>query len=169
MKKWLIVLSVLASLLLGASVASAQDGVETSPFINLGDFHFGVGKANVALFVTPDKSSPDSIALGSVLDLAWLDLQIAEMEIDPAIGLAVYHNGGGETRFGPTLTIHADAPIQWLFENITGWVVSDETAERIGESTELRLGVTYAWEVNDFEFDDPEARFVLMAGIKLEF
>jgi len=154
-----------------SGVAVAQDGEdEAAPIFNVGEIGYGIGSANVALFLTPDKSSSNSIAVGSQLDLVWLDFDILELSIDPALGVGVYQLASDETRFGPTLTIHADAPIQWVFEQVTGWVVSDETAKSIGEATELRLGATYAWEVdNDLTFHDPEARFVLMAGITLKF
>jgi len=154
-----------------SGVAVAQDAEPTpAPVFDYGGFDFGLGKANVALFLTPDRTAADSIAVGSVLDLVWADIDVLGIDVDPALGAGIYHNTAEETRFGPVLTIHADAPVQWLFEEITGWVVNDETAAAIGDSVELRLGGGYFWRVeSDFTFSDPEARFTAMAGITLEF
>jgi len=185
MKRWLIVLSLLASLLLGASVVSAQDGVD-NPLnftIDVSDavkVDLGFNDAVPAVFVSPKAEKDAKTAIGALVDL--ITVRIEETgderliigllkESDPAFGIGTYYDGEGDTRAGPVLTVKMSRPIQWLVKEVTGWVVQESTAAAMGDKIDARIGAAYTAKVDtdNWKLYDWEMNLVGTIGVTLSF
>ena len=172
MRKLLIALVVLASLLLGTSVsvAIAQDGASSSDnplniTIDISDavkVDLGFNDATPAMFVSPKMDENATMAIGGLVDIATLRFVETGEEgfvlallkgTDPALGAGYYHDDQGDTHAGPVLTIKMSYPIEWLVTEFTGWEV-------LGDKIDVRVGAAYTGELE----------LVFTAGIKvLEF
>ena len=170
--------------MLGTS-ARAQDGAD-NPLnftIDISDsvkLDLGLNDAVPALFVSPKMDGNAKMALGALVDLVTVRIEETGderlvvgllKESDPALGVGTYHNEAGDSRGGPVLTVKMNRPVQWLVEEITGWVVQQSTAEAIGDKVDTRVGAAYTAKIDtdNWTLDDWELDLVFTVGVTLEF
>jgi len=184
MKRLLVALMMAAALALPFG-AVAQEEVD-NPF-NLSfelsenvTLDVGFNDVTPVLFVSTETSENSEISLGVLVDVITLEIQESGdepvligllKETDPAIGVASYHDAGGDTRAGIAATAKFSRPLQWGFKTFAGLIVDEGPADSFGEMFETRAGLAYTGKVamGNYSMSDWQMDAVFSVGLIINF
>jgi len=184
MKRLLVALMMAAVLAL--PFGTAAQAVDDNPF-NLSfelsenvTLDVGFNEVTPVLFINTETSEDSEISLGVLVDVITLDIQESGdepvligllKETDPALGVATYHDAGGDTRAGIAATAKFSRPLQWGFRTFAGLIVDEGPADTFGEMFEARAGLAYTWEVDTEEWSLRDGRLdaVFSIGMVINF
>ena len=184
MKRLLVALMMAAVLALPfGMVAQAVDNNPLNLSFELNEnvtLDVGFNDITPVLFISTETSEDSEISLGVLVDVITLDIQEGEdepvligmlKETDPAVGVASYHDAGGDTRAGIAGTAKFSRPLQWGFRTFAGLIVDEGPADTFGEMFEARAGLAYTGKVDmdNYSMSDWQVDAVFSVGMVINF